>query len=76
MQQRSLTAALANCACCCALLAGCGAESLPAVSGTVTVDGQPLAAGTIQFLPDAGDVPSEAARIQDGKFSAKLHRTR
>lgn len=60
----------------CSLLAGCGAEGLPEVGGTVTVDGQPLAAGLIQFLPEAGDAPSEACRVADGKFSAKLQRTK
>ncbi len=38
-------------------LAGCGAQTdefpREAVSGTVTLDGQPLKEGTIQFMPDA-----------------------
>jgi hypothetical protein len=46
------------------------------VSGEVTVDGQPLASGVMQFLPEAGDAPSEASRVADGKFSAKLQRTK
>ena len=58
------------------LSGGCQQESLAVISGDVTVDGQPLAKGVIQFLPDAGDAPSEAARIADGKFSAKLQRTK
>lgn len=56
-------------------LTGCGEEGLPLVAGTVTVDGQPLTSGVIQFLPNSGDAPSEASRIADGKFSAQLHRT-
>jgi hypothetical protein len=57
-------------------LLGCREAELPAVSGAVNVDGQPLAAGTMQFAPLEGDVPSEAARIKNGAFSTKLHRTK
>jgi hypothetical protein len=58
------------------LAVGCADAGPPAVSGSVTVDGQPLAHGTIQFLPLAGDAPSEAARIEGGKFKTSLQPTK
>ena len=55
-------------------LPGCGEESdgLPreAVSGTVTLDGQPLAEGSIQMLPvNAKDGQTGGAIIKNGKYS-------
>jgi len=51
---------------------GCGGgDSLPreAVSGSVSVEGKPLAAGLITFLPDSPDVPTQGgAAIIDGKY--------
>lgn len=45
------------------VLLGCGVSgdglNRQAVSGTITMEGSPLAAGTIQFLPDGGD-PAKA----------------
>ncbi len=59
--------------CClmCVCLVGCG-QSGPeriAVSGTVLVDGQPLRAGSVQFIP-AGETrgPAASAAVKDGKF--------
>jgi hypothetical protein len=53
-------------------LAGCGrGDNLPrqALSGTVTLDGQPLALGVIQFQPSSPAEPLPAgAEIKDGKF--------
>jgi hypothetical protein len=57
------------------LVAGCGHSNLNTVSGVVALDGQPLKEGTIQFAPADGKAPSQAAVIQDGKFSTQLHRT-
>jgi hypothetical protein len=54
---------------------GCGASQLTDVGGAVTVDGQPLTDGAIQFAPTDGKAPSQAAVIQGGKFSTQLHRT-
>ena len=56
------------------VLSGCGASSdnLPreAVSGSVTIEGQPLAKGTIQFAPTSDKLPTTAtAGINDGKYS-------
>jgi len=54
---------------------GCGSSDGTGVSGTVTLDGQPLKDGTIQFAPTDGKAPSQAAVIHDGKFSTKLQQT-
>src|SRR4051812_45806434 len=54
---------------------GCGSPEGTSVSGTVTLDGQPLKDGTINFAPPEGKAPSRAAVIKDGKFSTSLHRT-
>jgi hypothetical protein len=48
-------------------LVGCGGKGN--VSGTVTLDGKPLPAGKISFLPNKG--PAVTAEIKDGKYSAK-----
>jgi hypothetical protein len=58
------------------LLAGCGGngDELPreAISGTVTFKGEPLKAGTIQFLPSsAREVTAGGAVIVDGKYSIR-----
>jgi hypothetical protein len=47
---------------------GCGGGK-GAVSGSVTLDGQPLPIGNISFLPSKG--PGATARIEDGKYSVK-----
>lgn len=60
-----------------ACLSGCGSsDDLPreAVSGKVTLDGKPLASGSIQFLPVGGGDPnnpaiSGGATIKDGAYS-------
>jgi hypothetical protein len=47
-------------------------DDLPrqAVSGTVTFDGQPLAAGRIQFEPDSAEAKTTAGgEITDGRFA-------
>lgn len=52
------------------MIAGCGSESGPErfeVSGTVIVDGQPLASGIISLVPE-GEGPATGAEIKDGKF--------
>ena len=54
-------------------LAGCGSgDELPreAISGTVSLDGQPLATGVIQFRPASQAEPVPAgAHIKDGAFN-------
>jgi hypothetical protein len=55
-----------------AIAAGCGGEKGPprvAVSGSVSLDGQPLSSGVIRFLP-TGDTrgPAAAAVIKEGVY--------
>ncbi len=53
----------------CAALSGCGGGEAR-VSGTVTLDSQPVPNGSIQFVGDGG--VREGAVIKDGAFTAKL----
>src|SRR5256885_15245756 len=54
-------------------LLGCSTDvKHGAVSGTVTLDGQPLKSGTIRFDSDDGRTAAAAASIVDGPFSVKL----
>ena len=56
-----------------AISAGCGSgDGLPreSVSGNVTLDGQPLESGLIQFEPTSPDVPTmTGGEIEDGYYS-------
>ncbi len=55
---------------CAALLLGCSTDSKHgSVTGTVTLDGQPLASGLIRFVPADGRTASADATIETGKFS-------
>ena len=52
---------------------GCSADvKHGTVSGTVTLDGQPLKSGTIRFDSADGRTAAADASIVDGKFTAKL----
>jgi hypothetical protein len=57
----------------CGALAGCGGpgDELPreAISGKVSLDGQPLATGVIQFRPTSSEPVPAGAHIKDGAFS-------
>ncbi|HMC10817.1 MAG TPA: hypothetical protein VKH44_05985 [Pirellulaceae bacterium] len=57
------------------LVSGCGKSSLTPVSGTVTLDGQPLKEGSMHFAAADGQAPTQGAVIADGKFNTELHRT-
>jgi hypothetical protein len=48
-------------------LSGCSGE--PAVTGTVTLNGEPVDGGAIIFTPDGVSGLKAAARIVDGKFT-------
>jgi len=50
-------------------LPGCGGSGPLPVSGTVTLDGQPLPSGDILFEPVDGTTSSDGGTIKDGKFS-------
>jgi hypothetical protein len=53
--------------------AGCSPTPKTAkVSGEVTLDGQPLKDGRIQFIPVAGDTGTAGAIITDGKFTTDV----
>ncbi len=55
---------------CCLILAGCDSSDRSSVQGTVTLDGQPLEKGSINFMPLPGTKsPTAGAQIVDGKFS-------
>jgi hypothetical protein len=56
---------------------GCGPKQFPKVhlTGNVTVDGQPVAEGTINFQPQGKDQgPSTSAAIVGGKYEADAPR--
>jgi hypothetical protein len=55
-------------------LAGCGGSSTGpqrlAVSGAVTIAGQPVAEGSVKFVPSSGTTgPVAAAMIREGRYS-------
>ncbi len=56
------------------LLAGCGGSSNEnPISGTVSIDGTPVSAGTLLLTPDAlngNKGPSVTLQIKDGKFQS------
>jgi hypothetical protein len=55
---------------CLLLLVGCGDDRRQTLEGTVTLDGQPLGAGAITFLPQAGTLgPTAGGNITAGRFS-------
>ncbi|HEY3391672.1 MAG TPA: hypothetical protein VGK58_03120 [Lacipirellulaceae bacterium] len=52
---------------------GCSSDSSKGiVSGTVTLDGQPLKSGLIRFIPADGRTPTAEATITDGEYSAQV----
>lgn len=54
----------------CLSLVGCGSDMKVApVSGTVTLDGAPLAKASVLFQPDAGGRPSFGVTDQNGKYT-------
>ncbi len=54
------------------LTIGCSGDGLNAVSGTVTLDGQPIEKGTIEFMPVDGKGPTAAAVIEEGAYRARV----
>ena len=55
-----------------AFVAGCGGEQPADVSGTVLVDGVPLADGEIIFVAADDRKTPEAALVKDGKYALKV----
>ncbi len=55
------------------LLLGCGSSMhTVAVSGQVTVQGEPLENGSITFLSADGETPSAGGVIRDGQYTADV----
>jgi hypothetical protein len=54
-----------------AALTGCGSRQ-STVSGQVTLDGTPLASGTIAFVPADGATASAETLIKDGSYSLPM----
>jgi hypothetical protein len=50
-------------------LAGCTAEKAASIRGKVTLDNEPAASGSIEFLPTAGTGKKAAAAIDHGLYS-------
>lgn len=52
----------------CLAAAGCGRPAGVVSTGSVTLDGKPVATGAIVFKPDDKSVAAEGAMIQAGRF--------
>jgi hypothetical protein len=52
-----------------AAVVGCG-NGKGSVSGTVTIDGKPVASGSVTFVKQGGELAREGAVIRDGSFQA------
>ena len=67
-----LVARIAFGAACCLVIAGCGAKkdgrARQPISGSVTIDGQPLKGGYIVFEPKSGQTTQSGGMIVEGKF--------
>jgi len=50
-------------------LAGCTAEKTASIYGKVTLDNEPVASGSIVFLPSSGPGKKAAAAIENGLYS-------
>ena len=53
-------------------LAGCGGDGTAEVTGNVTVDGTPIEAGAIRFVPVDGKSPTAGAEIKQGRYAARV----
>ena len=63
---------LVGVACC---LAGCRGETGPAkhkVTGTVKLDGKPLSNGDLIFYPEAANLPADAGKVQNGRYTFRV----
>jgi hypothetical protein len=61
---------LVACLACCLL--GCGRTTGPAthaVSGTVTLDGKPLATGDVIFYPETENMPAVMGKLEEGRYA-------
>lgn len=53
-------------------LAGCRDSSFGTVHGRVTLNGQPVPDGVIQFVPVNKDAPTANGFIKDGEYTARV----
>jgi hypothetical protein len=51
------------------LLAGCSNNRMAQVTGTVSLDGQPIDKGSISFIPADGKGATAGSEIKDGKYN-------
>jgi hypothetical protein len=58
----------------CLQLAGCGPDNVGRVSGTVTLDGQPLEGAYVEFQPVAGNAPSGGITDALGQYTLRYTR--
>ena len=56
---------------CCLTLLGCS-DGKSSVTGSVTLDGQPVARGSVTFIKQGAELVREGAVIQDGGFHAVI----
>jgi len=54
------------------LTVGCGGPVVATISGTVTLDGQPLNEGLIRFVPVDGQSATSDAPIKNGRYTAQV----
>ncbi|QDT74451.1 hypothetical protein I41_36470 [Lacipirellula limnantheis] len=52
-----------------ASLSGCGGSGEPKLEGAVTYNGEPVASGSLSFMPVAGGTPF-GAKVVDGRYVA------
>jgi hypothetical protein len=55
-----------------ALAAGCGRDGTATVRGSVRLAGQPVANGSILFVPVDGMTPTAGAVIRNGEYSTRV----
>ena len=67
--------AIAALAVCCLVAAGCGSDGLETaeVTGTVSLDGEPLSHGTVTFTPEKGRAATGAIQ-SDGTFTLSTYK--
>jgi hypothetical protein len=53
---------------------GCGPDNVGQVSGTVTLDGQPLEGAFVEFQPVAGNTPSRGITDAAGEYTLQYTR--
>jgi len=53
-------------------LSGCSDSNRATVTGTVTIDGQPVKSGSIAFFPIDEKSPTTGASIADGQYTSQV----